>query len=79
MSWTGVRSQIAADLKLKISLFVLPAEMLPKIPRSTWSKADDIKRHTDQQNNICQRIVHQIIIVDLNFAAFSIHQLFTAH
>ena len=72
-------SVVKLQTKLKINRFVLPAEMVPEKPRSTWSEADDIERHTDQQNEICDGVVHQLIIVQLSRAAFSIHQLFATH
>lgn len=51
--------------------------MLPEKPGTSRSEADNVERHTDQQNKVCDGVVHQMAIVDRNWVAFQIHQLST--
>ena len=51
--------------------------MLPEKPETSRSEADNVERHSDQQNTVCDRVMHKMAIVDQNWAAFRIHQLFT--
>lgn len=51
--------------------------MLPEKPETSRSEADNVERHTGQQNTVCDGAVHQMAIVGRNWAAFRTHKLFT--
>lgn len=40
--------------------------MLPKKPEASGSEADNVQRHTEQENKVSNRVVHQMAIVVKN-------------